>query len=78
MPPALASALFDLIAERRRQALVRGWKDVPAWVFCSMTGGPLEERNVERSWYRVRRAAQAHGVRPLKLHSARHTYASLA
>lgn len=47
-------------------------------MFCSTTGGPLEERNVTRSWYRVRRKAQAKGVRPLRLHDARHTYASLA
>ena len=29
-------------------------------------------------WYRVRRRAQKRGVRPLKLHCARHTWASLA
>ena len=38
----------------------------------------LDERNVTRSWYRVRRQAAKLGVRPLKLHAARHTYASLA
>ena len=31
-----------------------------------------------RSWDRLRRKAQAEGVRPLRLHDARHTYASLA
>ena len=30
------------------------------------------------SWYRVRRKAQAKDIRPLRLHDARHTYASLA
>jgi len=38
----------------------------------------IEERNVTRSWDRLRRRAQKHGVRPLKLHTARHTFASLA
>ena len=33
---------------------------------------------MERVWYRVRRRAQKRGVRPLKLHAARHTYATLA
>jgi len=33
---------------------------------------------VTRSWHRVRRKAQGKGVRPLRLHDARHTYASLA
>jgi len=41
-------------------------------------GGAIEERNFERSWQRVRRRAQKAGVRPLKLHCARHTYASRA
>ena len=47
-------------------------------MFCSETGGTLDERNVTRSWDRLRRKAQARGVRPLRLHDARHTYASLA
>ncbi len=70
--------LFDLLAQRRQEVLSHGWRDVPAWVFCSEAGTPLEERNVERTWYRVRRRAQKRGVRPFKLHTARHTYASLA
>ncbi len=35
-------------------------------------------RDDARSWDRVRRRAAKHGVRPLKLHTARHTFASLA
>ncbi len=38
----------------------------------------MEERNFERVWMRVRRRAQKLGVRPLKLHCTRHTWASLA
>lgn len=33
---------------------------------------------MERVWQRVRRKAQKQGVRPLKLHCARHTWATLA
>jgi len=33
---------------------------------------------VTRAWSRLRRKAQKRGVRPLRLHDARHTYASLA
>ena len=47
-------------------------------MFPSETGGPINYANLERSWIRLRRRAQARGVRPLKLHSTRHTYASLA
>ncbi len=78
MSPGLGSALLDLLGQRRAECLARGWSEVPAWVFCSETGGPLDERNVSRSWERVRRKAQKAGVRPLRLHCARHSFASLA
>jgi hypothetical protein len=70
--------LFDLFATRRRDALAHGWPEVPPWVFPSRTGSPIDEKNFERSWRRLRRRAQTHGVRPLKLHCTRHTWASLA
>ncbi|MCH7644263.1 MAG: site-specific integrase [Myxococcales bacterium] len=78
LSPALAEILHDLFAQRRRECLTRGWSDVPEFVFCSETGGLMNERNVARSWYRLRRKAQRHGVRPLRLHDCRHTFASLA
>jgi len=76
--PMLASLLVDVLAARRREALGFGWAEVPQWVFPSLTGGPIDQDNFERSWRRVRRRAQALGVRPLRLHCVRHTYASLA
>jgi len=78
LSPALAAALEDLLAQRRREALERGWPEVPELVFCSETSGPLDDRNVTRSWDRLRRRAKAAGVRPLRLHDARHSFASLA
>jgi len=82
MPPALAAELFDLLALREREAKADGvtrlGREVPEWVFSSLAGTHLDERNLTRSWYRVRRRAAKLGVRPLKLHAARHTYASLA
>jgi len=78
MTPSLASDLFDVLTARRREALANGWADAPEWVFVSETGTSLDPANVERMWRRVRRRAQKHGVRPLKLHAARHTWATLA
>ena len=78
MAPALASELLDLLGDRRREALARGWSEVPRWIFCSEKGTSLDPRNVERVWARVRRRAQKLGVRPLKLHCARHTWATMA
>jgi integrase len=78
MPAPLSEALLDLLAVRHREAMERGWPEVPEWVFCSESGTAPDERNCERVWYRVRRRAQKAGVRPLKLHTARHTYATMA
>ena len=78
MAPALAALLLDLLAERRRQALSAGWPDLPEHVFCSEAGTPQDDGNLRRTWERVRRRARAAGVRPLKLHCARHTWATLA
>ena len=78
LSPALLETLEDLLFQRRRECLERGWASVPELVFCSETGGPLDERNVNRTWDRLRRKAQKQGVRPLRLHDARHTFASLA
>ena len=78
IPPALASELFDLLGRRRVEALGRGWPDIPEAVFCSEAGTPLDERNVSRVWERVRRRARKLGIRPLRLHCARHTWATQA
>jgi integrase len=78
LSPALAETLFDLLGERRRQCIAKGWREVPEWVFCSEVGTAWGPRNVIRIWERVRRRAHKEGVRPLKLHCARHTWATLA
>jgi hypothetical protein len=78
MSPGLASLLLDLLATRRREALSRGWPEIPDWVFPSKAGKALDEKNFERTWRRLRRRAHKKGIRPLKLHCTRHTRASLA
>lgn len=79
LTPGLAEELFDLLAVRRREALARGWSDVPEWVFASEVGGRPDPSNTERTWLRLRRYAQAKkGIRALKLHCTRHTWASFA
>ncbi len=78
MTETLTLELFDALAERRRDVLRRGWSDVPEWVFCSEAGTALDPANVGRVWNRLRRRAQKEGIRPLKLHCARHTWATMA
>jgi len=78
IPPALASELFDLLATRRQETLRRGWPQTPEWVFCDTNGTAWDARNFSRVWERLRRRAQREGIRPLKLHATRHTWATLA
>jgi integrase len=74
-----AVALFDLFTRRRQETLRHGWREVPEWVFCSINGERWwDERHFSRVWERLRRRAQKEGVRPLKLHSTRHTWATFA
>jgi integrase len=47
-------------------------------IHCTSEGTCWGDANVRRSWERVRRRARADGIRPFKLHAARHTWASLA
>ena len=77
VPPGLLADLEALLATRRREAIAHGWREVPGWVFCSTQGTPLEA-NAGRTWERLRRRAQAAGIRALKLHSTRHTWATHA
>jgi integrase len=78
LPKGLVAELRSLRTQRREEALAHGWGELPPWIFCSRTGTALDAGNVSRRWDRVRRAAERHGVRPLKLHCARHTWATLA
>ena len=78
MAPSLGELLLEVLATRRRESLEEGWPAVPEWVFPSETGGPLHPANFQRTWRRVQRRAQKAGVRPLKLHTTRHTWASMA
>jgi len=78
MTASLASDLFDLLATRRIQGVSRGWAEPPKWVFCSEAGAALDPSSVTRVWNRIRRRAQPLGVRPLRIHDARHTWATFA
>ena len=78
MAPQLADLLRELITIRKREQLKFRWNGMPAWVFPSRAGTHYYEGNVERVWNRVRDLAAAEGVRRLTLHSARHTWVSLA
>ncbi|MGH2436177.1 MAG: tyrosine-type recombinase/integrase [bacterium] len=69
----LLSALFDLRRRERARWLVEG-KSLPDPVFASDAGTMLDDANVRHVYGRILTAA---GLRHLKFHGLRHTYAAL-
>ena len=70
---AMERVLGELQEAQRHE--LRG--DVDSWVFRSRMGTAIEETTLFRAWKRIRRLAAAEGVRPLTLHSLRHTFGSV-
>jgi integrase len=71
----LTETLKTLLTERKKETLRKGWGEVPEWVFISTTGTSLHSVNFH---YRVWRPLLAKaGLRSIRVHDLRHTYASL-
>jgi integrase len=71
----LRQVLRDFQTERQLEATVKGWPEVPPWVFCNEDGGILDPSNLrERVFYGVLKAV---GFRRVRFHDLRHTFASL-
>jgi integrase len=73
MSSQLASTLLAWRRHQRERCLERGVA-VPEWVFASFDGNALEERNVRTAFTRLLEKA---GLRHIRIHDLRHTYASL-
>jgi integrase len=75
MSTQLTDGLRTLMTERKAETLRRGWGQVPEWVFCNESGGPLDGDNLRhRVFYRLLEKAE---LRRIRFHDLRHTYASL-
>lgn len=73
-----SAALGTLLSELRiRVRTARAWQDAGP-IFLTATGGRWDEANFGRAWRRLQKLAVAEGVRPLRFHDARHTFASWA
>jgi integrase len=67
--------VLKVLARRRR--ISEPWKS-PELVFPSPRGKQILKRVLQRAWERIRSRAHAgHGVRPLPLHSFRHTWVTM-
>jgi integrase len=73
MSTQLASALIEWRKEQRARWLKKG-KELPPWVFPSLEGTALEERNVRHVFKRLLAKAE---LREIRLHDLRHSFASL-
>lgn len=75
MSTQLTETLKVLLLDRKKETLRKGWGEVPPWVFLTMTGTPLDHAHVRhRVW---RPLLQKAGLRHIRVHDLRHTFASL-
>jgi integrase len=72
MSPQLVTALLAWRRVQRKRWLKRG-QTMPAWVFPSLEGTALEERNVRHVFTRLLEKAE---VRQIRIHDLRHSYAT--
>lgn len=75
MSQQLTDTLKALLVERKKEALRQGWGEVPPRVFLSKEGAPLDQAHFyNRVWRRLLAKA---GLRYIRIHDLRHTFASL-
>jgi integrase len=73
MTPQLQVALLAWRRVQRKRWLKKG-EPMPVWVFPSLEGTALEERNVRHVFSRLLEKAE---LRQMRIHDLRHTYATL-
>jgi integrase len=75
MSAQLTQVLRETLTVRKEETLRQGWKHLPDWMFCNEAGKHLDGDNLRhRVFHRVLAKA---GLRRVRLHDLRHTFASL-
>ena len=70
----LTETLRALLTERKAEKLRKGRAELPAWVFTTEEGTPLDGDNLRRRvFYRTLNLAK---LRHIRIHDLRHSYAS--
>jgi len=75
MSRQLADTLKALQAERKKEALRKGWREVPDLVFVNEEGRMINSFNLRPRIFH--RALEKAGLRRIRIHDLRHTFASL-
>ena len=71
----LITALLDLNRQRKEEWLKQGKNEIPDWVFCNEDGGWIDPSNVKDRHFS--RCLEKAGLRRIRFHDLRHTFASL-
>lgn len=74
MSDQLEATLKKLLQKKRKEALANGKGEVDGLVFCNKDGKPFEQNFIRRVFKRILKKA---GLREIRVHDLRHTYASL-
>ena len=70
----LTATLETLQLDRQYETVARGWKEIPPWVFCNEKGQPLNQNRIRLKFFCLLKGA---GVRQVRFHDLRHSFASL-
>jgi len=75
MSRQLADTLKELRTDRKREALAKGWGEVPELVFLNYEGRMINSFNLRPRVFHA--ALEKVGLRRIRIHDLRHTFASL-
>jgi integrase len=75
MSHQLSEILKELRTDRKREALAKGWGEVPELVFLNYEGRMINSFNLRPRVFHA--ALEKAGLRRIRIHYLRHTFASL-
>jgi len=75
MSKQLTETLLDLRHARKVEAIKKGWGRIPEWIFITEDGTPIDGSNWRKRVFN--KAIEKAGLRKIRIHDLRHTYASL-
>ncbi len=75
MSDELSHVLKEYLTERKKETLLRGWKEPPEWLFYNQAGNMIDINVFRRRVFN--KALEKGKLRRIRLHDLRHTYATL-